>query len=169
MTERLILPRRTLLVLCGPAGSGKSTFAARRFPQTNIVSSDRCRGLICDDENNQAVTRDAFDLFHYILQKRMLFGRFCVADSVALKAYARQNLRNLSRHFGYFGCLLIFATSPEVCIERDRQRERQVGESVVRYHTDLLAQTLRDVPNEGWEMIYLVSEAENEPEIEFEN
>lgn len=169
MTERLILPRRTLLVLCGPAGSGKSTFAARRFPQTTIVSSDRCRGLICDDENNQAVTRDAFDLFHFILQKRMMLGRFCVADSVALKAYARQNLRNLSRRFGYFGCLLIFATSPEVCIERDRQRERQVGENVVRYHTDLLAQTLREVPEEGWELIYLISEAEDELEIAFEN
>jgi protein phosphatase len=169
MTERLILPRRTLLVLCGPAGSGKSTFAARHFPPTNIVSSDRCRAMICDDENDQAVTRDAFDLFHSILQKRMQWGRFCVADSVALKAYARENLRNLSRRFGYFGCLLIFATSPEVCIERDRQRARQVGESVVRYHADLLAQTLRDVPNEGWELVYLLSEAEDEPEIRVEN
>src|SRR5258708_22517287 len=126
LTERLILPRKTVLVLCGPAGCGKSTFAAQRFPDTAIVSSDRCRGMICDDENDQSVTRDAFDLFHYILQKRMLLGRFCVADSVALKSYARRNLRQLSRRFGYFGCLLIFDTPSEVCMGRGRQRARQV-------------------------------------------
>jgi predicted kinase len=169
MIEHLILPRRTLLVLCGPAGSGKSTFAALRFPETNIVSSDRCRKLVCDDENDQAVNRDAFDLFYYILQKRMRLGRFCVADSTALKADARGNLRALSRRFGYYGCLLIFTTSPAVCLERDRQRARQVGESVVNYHAGLLAQALQDVPNEGWEMIRLLNENENELEFGFEN
>lgn len=168
MTERLILPHRTLLVLCGPAGSGKSTFAARRFPQTAIVSSDRCRGMICDDENNQAVTRDAFDLFHYILQKRMSLGRPCVADSVALKASARESLRNLSRRFGYFGCLLIFTTAPDVCIERDRSRKRQVGESVVRYHADLLARARQDIPGEGWEQVHFLTAGDG-PEIQFEN
>lgn len=153
---RLILPRRTLLVLCGPAGSGKSTFAARHFLATTSVSSDRCRGMICDDENDQSVNRDTFDLFHYILQKRMLLGRFCVADSVALKPYARANLRQLSRRFGYYGCLLIFDLPPEVCLQRDSQRARQVGESVVRYHADLLVQTLQDAPGEGWEKICIL-------------
>jgi predicted kinase len=169
MTERLILPPRTLLVLCGPAGSGKSTFAAQRFPETAIVSSDRCRGMICDDENNQAVTRDAFDLFHYILQKRMSLGRLCVADSVALRASARQSLRLLSRRFGYFGCLLVFRTAPDVCIARDQQRERHVGESVVRYHSALLTQALQEIPEEGWELVYSLSPGEDEPDIRFEN
>lgn len=167
MPESLIFPQRTLLVLCGPAGSGKSTFAARHFPETAIVSSDRCRAMICDDANNQAVTRDAFDLFHYILQKRMALGRLCVADSVALRAYARENLRVLSRRFGYFGCLLIFPTTPEICIERDRQRERRVGESVVRYHSDLLARTLQEVSHEGWERIHVLTG--EEPDIRFED
>lgn len=165
MTERLILPRRTLLVLCGLAGSGKSTFAERHFPETNIVSSDRCRGMICDDENNQTINRDAFDLFHYILQKRMLLGRFCVADSVALKPHARRNLRDLARRFGYYGCLLIFNTPPEICIARDLQRTRQVGESVVRYHAGLLAQTLQDAPNEGWELVKILGQDEQDLEI----
>ncbi len=167
-TECLILPHRTLLVLCGPAGSGKSTFAAQRFPATNIVSSDRCRGLICDDENNQTVNREAFDLFHAILQKRMLLGRFCVADSVALKPYARGNLRQLAHRFGYFGCLLIFDTPHEICVQRDRQRTRQVGESVVLYHAGLLASTLQDVPGEGWEMVRVLHENEQTLEIAFD-
>ena len=54
----ITVPLRTLMVLCGPAGSGKSTFA-RRFVErheeqgirsTAIVSSDACRALVCDDE-----------------------------------------------------------------------------------------------------------------------
>lgn len=166
--EPLVLPRRTLLVLCGPAGSGKSTFAARRFPETVIVSSDRCRGIICDDEGDQTVNRDAFDLFHYILQKRMLLGRSCVADSVALQAFARQNLRQLSRRFGYYGCVLLFDTPAEVCLERDRQRTRQVGESVIRYHTGLMAQALRDVPNEQWELVRVLREDEQALRVVFD-
>ncbi len=65
------VPRRTLLVLCGPAACGKSTFVAQRFGATTIVSSDYCRALICDDIANQQVNRDAFDLFYYIIHKRM--------------------------------------------------------------------------------------------------
>lgn len=166
--EPLIFPRRTLLALCGPAGSGKSTFAARRFPETNIVSSDRCRGMICDDESNQTLNRDAFDLFHYILRKRMQFGRFCVADSVALLPFARQNLRQISRQFGYFGCLLIFDIAPEVCIERDGQRQRQVGANVVRYHAEQLKQAILDAPAEGWELVRVVREEVQSLEVRFE-
>ncbi len=168
MTERLVLPRKTLLVLCGPAGCGKSTFAEQRFLKTAIVSSDRCRGMICDDENNQTVNRDTFDLFHYILQKRMLLGRFCVADSVALKPYARRNLSNLAHRFGYFGCLLIFDTSLELCFQRDQQRERQVGVSVLRYHVGLLAQTLQEAPSEPWELVRVLREDQRDLEIVIE-
>jgi len=106
MPERLILPRRTLLVLCGPTGSGKSTLAAQRFTETAIVSSDRCRAMVCDSESEQAFNKDAFDLFYYILRKRMLNSFFCVADSTALKPLARQELRKLSRNYGFYGCLL---------------------------------------------------------------
>ncbi|HYB00582.1 MAG TPA: AAA family ATPase, partial [Ktedonobacteraceae bacterium] len=89
----ITIPRRTLLVLCGPAGSGKSTFAAQRFAATTIVSSDHCRAMICDDENNQKVNRDTFELFHLIIQKRLSLGRFTVADSTALQPDARRKLR----------------------------------------------------------------------------
>src|SRR5579859_7039354 len=107
MASTITVPRRTLLVLCGPAGSGKSTFAALRFVPTSIVSSDQCRAMICDDENNQQINRDTFDLFYYIIQKRLYLGRFTVADSTALHSDARRRLRAQSRHFSYYGCLLI--------------------------------------------------------------
>ncbi|HEX7735261.1 MAG TPA: AAA family ATPase [Ktedonobacteraceae bacterium] len=166
MTERLILPRRTLLVLCGPSGCGKSTFAAQRFPATTIVSSDRCRGMVCDSEDEQGFNKDAFDLFYYILRKRMLNGFFCVADSTALKPLARQELRRLSRNYGYYGCLLILVTPPEICIQRNSLRARNVSEQVVRYHESLMPQVFESAQREGWEHIQTVTEQQRDLEIE---
>lgn len=163
------VPRRTLLVLCGPAGSGKSTFAVQRFPATNIVSSDYCRAMICDDENNQQVNRDAFELFHFIIQKRLSLGRFTVADSTALQPDARRKLRDLSRRFGFYGCLLIFNIPPEICLERNKSRHRLVEEKVIPYHNNLLQQTLNSAPGEGWEQIRILGEQEMDTIVSIED
>ena len=37
-------------------GSGKSTFARAHFKPTEVISSDFCRGLVADDENDQSAT-----------------------------------------------------------------------------------------------------------------
>ncbi len=165
----ITIPRRTLLVTCGPAGSGKSTFAAQRFSETIIVSSDRCRAMICDDENNQKVNRETFEVFHMIIQKRLLLGRFTVADSTALQPEARRKLRTISRYYGYFGCLLIFNIPPEICRERNKGRHRSVEEHVIPYHTDLLQHAILDSPQEGWEAIHILDEHNMDVRIEFED
>src|SRR5437762_12381815 len=126
MPIRVRVPPRTLLVLCGPAGSGKSTFATKRFGPTIIVSSDHCRELICDDASNQQVNRDTFDLFYYIISKRLYLGRFTVADSTALYPEARRQLLELAQRYGYLASLLIFNVSAATCLERNRKRERRV-------------------------------------------
>ena len=46
--------------LMGPNVSGKSTFARKQFLPTEVLSSDACRAMVSDDENNQAATTDAF-------------------------------------------------------------------------------------------------------------
>jgi predicted kinase len=163
-TLALELPRRTLLVLCGAAGCGKSTFA-RNFVTayaslglrtTSIISSDDCRAIICDDENNQLVSRDSFELFHFIIHKRMQQGVFTIADSTALKANARYPLLDLAQRHHYTACLLIFDVPMVQCVERDQQRPRSVGASVIAYHYNLLQQALRDVPHEGWQQIRIL-------------
>jgi predicted kinase len=168
MTIKITVPRRTLLVLCGPAGSGKSTFAAQHFIATSIVSSDFCRAMICDDENNQQVNRDTFDLFYYIIQKRMYLGRFTVADSTALRSDTRRRLRAQSRQSGYYGCLLIFNTPPEICLARNRSRSRKVEEQVIPYHAGLLQQTLLDAPTEGWEQVHVLGIDDTDAQVEVE-
>jgi protein phosphatase len=122
--------------------------------------------MICDDENNQQVNRDTFDLFYYIIQKRMFLGRFSVADSTALQTEARRRLRELSRRSGYLGCLLIFNIPPEVCLERDKMRHRMVGEQVVAYHAGLLQRAILDAPYEGWEQVHVLGEEDMDAVIE---
>ncbi|WP_323183959.1 AAA family ATPase [Streptomyces sp. NBC_01221] len=74
----------SLVVLVGASGSGKSTFARRHFEPTEIISSDFCRGLVADDENDQSASRDAFDVLHYIAGKRLAAGRLTVVDATSL-------------------------------------------------------------------------------------
>src|SRR5919198_1653373 len=73
-TRTLPVTDLSLVVLIGATGSGKSTFARRHFTPTEVISSDFCRGLVADDENDQSATRDAFDVLHYIAGKRLAAG-----------------------------------------------------------------------------------------------
>ena len=71
----ITIPKLSLVVLIGPSGAGKSTFARKHFLPTEILSSDACRAMVSDDENNQAVTREAFEILHFIATKRLALGR----------------------------------------------------------------------------------------------
>ncbi len=50
---KLTIPELSLVVMIGPSGCGKSTFARTHFKLTEVLSSDYCRGLIADEENDQ--------------------------------------------------------------------------------------------------------------------
>lgn len=162
----LTLPRRTLFVLCGPAGCGKSTFASTLVATyahlglrpSSIVSSDDCRAQLCDDENRKDVNRDTFDLFHYIIHKRMLHHMFTIADSTALKAFARQRILKVAQSHNYTTCLLIFNLPAALCIQQDQQRPRSVGSEVVLYHEGLLPQAIQSASHEGWHHLYILNE-----------
>src|SRR5205814_6420056 len=89
---KLTIPELSLVVLIGPSGSGKSTFARRHFKPTEVLSSDFCRGLVRDDENDQAASRDAFDVLHLIAARRLAAGRLTVVDATNLQADGRKPL-----------------------------------------------------------------------------
>jgi protein phosphatase len=59
---KLTIPELAVVALAGPSGSGKSSFARKHFRPTEVLSSDFCRGLVCDEENSQAATNDAFEV-----------------------------------------------------------------------------------------------------------
>src|SRR3954463_1460318 len=62
----ITIPELSLVLLVGPSGAGKSTFARKHFKPTEVLSSDYFRGLVCDDETNQAASKDAFETLHFV-------------------------------------------------------------------------------------------------------
>ncbi len=71
---KLSIPELSLVVLIGASGSGKSTFAHAHFQRTEVLSSDFCRGLVSDNENDQSATDDAFAVLHFIVSRRLAAG-----------------------------------------------------------------------------------------------
>ncbi len=93
------IPELSLVVLIGASGSGKSTFARKHFKATEILSSDYCRGLVSDDENNQAATKEAFEVLHFIAGKRLAAGRLPVIDAPNVQPETRKPLVALAREY----------------------------------------------------------------------
>ncbi len=129
---KIRVPFRALVICCGPAGAGKSTFARGHFSANQVVSSDRCRAMIAGDEANQAVSRRAFDLFHRIIEHRLALGRLTVADSTAISPRARSELRRLARRHGRPAILLVFDIGLAECFRNNRRRARRVPRGVIR-------------------------------------
>ena len=88
--RELGIPELSLVVLIGVSGSGKTTFARQHFGPFEVLSSDFCRGLVADDENDQAATADAFDVLAYIAGKRLAAGRLTVVDATNVQPAARK-------------------------------------------------------------------------------
>ncbi|MDQ2674197.1 MAG: AAA family ATPase, partial [Chloroflexota bacterium] len=93
----LAIPRDALVLLIGVAASGKSTFAARHFLPTEVLSSDEMRAMITDDPHAQGATDDAFDLLHRLLAMRLRRGRRTVVDATNVEGWARAELVAIAR------------------------------------------------------------------------
>jgi protein phosphatase len=155
----IIIPRNTLVVLCGPAGCGKSTFAAKHFLPTQVVSSDHCRALVSDDPTDQRVSGHAFDLMHFTIEKRLYLGRLTVADATNLKREDRRALTKIARWHRFNRAAIIFDIPLEVCLARNRARHRVVPEGALRAQHDLLMKTLQAVDREGFNYVYALDES----------
>jgi protein phosphatase len=158
MTQ-IVVPGNALVILLGPAGSGKSTFARRWFAETEVVASDRCRAMIADSESDISVSARAFDLFNQILRHRLEVGRLAVADSTALTTLARRDLRLTARRAGAPAVVIALDVSLETCVRRDAGRPRTVGEEVVARHQALLREALRALPREGYQAWHRLDES----------
>src|SRR4029078_3252914 len=95
----ITIPELSLVVLIAPSGCGKSTFARKHFKPTEVLSSEFCRALVSDDENNQADTKDAFQVLHFIAAKRLAAGKLTVVDATNVQLESRKPLMQLARDY----------------------------------------------------------------------
>ncbi|MGW2060685.1 polynucleotide kinase-phosphatase [Streptomyces sp. NPDC001937] len=148
----------SLVVLVGASGSGKSTFARRHFKPTEIISSDFCRGLVADDENDQSASGDAFDVLHYIAGKRLAAGRLTVVDATNVQAESRKQLVQLARSHDVLPIAIVLDLPEEVCQARNAARPDRVGmpRHVVQRHRRELRRSLRGLEREGFRKVHVL-------------
>ena len=157
----LTIPELSLVVLIGASGSGKSTFARQHFKPTEILSSDFCRGLAADDENDQSASKAAFEILHFIAAKRLAAGRLTVVDATNVQAEARKPLVELARDYHMLPVAIVLNLPEKLCHERNRQRaDRDFGDHVIRQQSQQLRRALRNLKKEGFRHIHLLESVE---------
>jgi len=151
--KRVRLIRPSVVLLCGPAACGKSTFAQRHFRPTQVISSDWARGRVCDDEREQRFNTQAFALVHFLAELRLGLNRLCVIDSTALTSPNRREFLELAKRFQVPCVVFLFDVPLETCIERDKLRERSVGAPVIERHYLAFGQAKAEIRQEGFDQI----------------
>jgi len=153
-SEKIIrLVRPSVVVLCGPAACGKSSFAERYFRPTQIISSDWARARVCDDERDQRFQTQAFALVHFLIEQRLSLNRLCVVDSTALTTPARKDLLDLARRYQVPCVVFLFDIPLEKCLERDEARERMVGRAVILRQYQAFEQAKSSLRQEGFDQV----------------
>jgi protein phosphatase len=158
---KITVPELSLVLLVGASGSGKSTFARKHFKPTEVLSSDFCRGLVSDDENDQSATPAAFEVLHFIAEKRLAAGRLTVIDATNVRTEDRETLVQLARAHHVLAAAIVLDLPPEICQERNRARaDRSFGGHVIRQQTQNLRRSLRSLKREGFHHIAILSSPE---------
>ncbi|EDX86728.1 Ser/Thr protein phosphatase family protein [Synechococcus sp. PCC 7335] len=166
---KLTIPELSLVILIGASGAGKSTFARKHFAKTEILSSDHFRGVVSDDETDQSATKDAFDVLHYILAKRLKSGKLTVIDATNVQRGARRSLLKLAKEYHFFSEAIVFNLPATICHKRNQKRpDRQFGSHVVNNHTRALRRSLKGLKQEGFRYVYKLNSLEEINSVEIE-
>ncbi len=149
------IPEFALILLIGPSGSGKSTFARKHFKATEILSSDFFRGILADDESDQTVSGEAFELVHLVCAKRLAAGRLTVIDATNVRPENRKSFVDLARKYHAQLVALVFDLPVELCHSRNLQRvaERPFGAHVIHRQSQELRRSLNKLDDEGFRRV----------------
>lgn len=169
--QPVILPWRSLIALCGPAGAGKSTFSGtvaqyNRLATTSIVSSDSCRLMLCDElgsltrEQWAKLQPNTFQLFLTIIGMRLAVGHPTLADGVNLHRELRTGLLDHAQVHGYHSLLIVFDMTVETCLAQNSQRpeDRRLPEQQIRAQRQGLDSLLPQFIDEGWDQVVVLNE-----------
>ena len=158
---KIDIPDPSLVVLVGASGSGKSSFARRHFAPTEVISSDFCRGLVADDENDQAATPDAFAVLNFIAAKRLEQPRLTVIDATNVQRSARKPLLQLAREHDLFAVAIVLDLPEAICQERNRSRpDRDFGPHVVRQQRAQMKGAAKKLRREGFHRVWVLDSPE---------
>ncbi|WP_379548287.1 polynucleotide kinase-phosphatase [Qipengyuania sp. DSG2-2] len=160
-TKEISIPEFALVLLIGASGTGKSTFAAKHFLPTEVVSSDKARGWVGDDETDQSVTGDAFDIVKAIIEKRLKNRKLTVVDATNVQPAARKSMVALARKWHALPVGIVFKLPENLAIERNKERpDRQFGPGPVKRQMIDLKRSFRNMKREGIRATHVLSSVE---------
>ncbi|MFD9047799.1 AAA family ATPase [Streptomyces zaomyceticus] len=127
------IPDPALIVLIGPAGSGKTTLASTWAP-TQVLCLDQYRALVSDQAGDQNATGDAVLALHSVLEARLSRGLTSIVDATNCEKTVRAGLVQTARRYSIPTVAMLMAAPLPVCLERNAARpaDRRVPENIVR-------------------------------------
>ena len=123
-----------LILMVGIPGSGKTTLSKRVVDKGfHYMNADSIRLELYGDEKTQGDPSEVFSIFFARLEEAMKIGKSIVIDNTNINAKQRKPILERAQQFGYEDVQLWFLDVPlEICLERNRNRDRAVEDEIVR-------------------------------------
>jgi protein phosphatase len=168
MSSSIALPDFCLVVLIGATGAGKSTFARKHFHPTEIVSSDVFRGLIIDDENDQSINLDTFELVAALVDKRLKHRRLTVVDATNVRAPDRKRWVELARQRHAELIAIILDVDLETSLRHNAARpDRQFSKDIPAAMIHAVRQGIPGLAKEGYKSVWHLRGAQESAAAKF--
>ncbi|MDE7213047.1 MAG: polynucleotide kinase-phosphatase, partial [Anaeroplasmataceae bacterium] len=155
------IPEFCLVAMVGGTSSGKSSFANKHFKSTEVLSSDYFRSMVCDNENDQSVSADAFDMLFYAATKRLNHMKLTVIDATNIQQNSRKKILDLAKEQNVHTVAIVLNLPEEVLQERNKARaNRNFPERVIRQHCIDVKNSIKHLKQEGFRFIYVINSLE---------
>jgi predicted kinase len=127
-----------LVIAVGLPASGKSTYFANIGAQA--ISTDNIRLQLADDATDQTIHGAVFATVRFLIRQRVAIQRpITYIDATSLTRKDRKFFLKIAKQHGCLAEAIFFDTPLDVCLERNRNRQRVVPEDVIRTMATKLA------------------------------